>query len=120
MMLLPRPIRQRSPMVTNPSGRSTWPGPHPADSATYGAITVPIPMRMAYSLTMVSAGKQMTDPSPKPPNDRARREVGPMAPTSCARSHAQRTASPARFSRPRRHRVRRVSGICSRWSIDRT
>ncbi len=60
------------------------------------------PMWMHCGLTTVWVGKQMTAPSPNEPNWRATRELGPMAATRPARSHAQRMSSPlARSTMPR-------------------
>jgi para-nitrobenzyl esterase len=89
-------------MLTTGSVTHSWPGTMPADNDTCGPIMVPAPIRMKRSFTRATVGKQITLPVPNAPKRRPRRLSGPMAPSSTAASHAQRTASPpARFIAPR-------------------
>ena len=101
-MPLPRPIRQRSPMLTTRSGRPSWPGPQPADRVTSGAMMVSAPRWMHCGLTTVWVGKQMTLPSPNEPNAAAgARASARWRPPDGTRSQAQRISSPvARRGQP--------------------
>src|SRR6188472_3987197 len=116
----PLPNRHRSPTVITVSDTICWPGTMPADSVISGPNMVPSPIEMYCSLNRAFGGKQMTLPSPKRPNRRARRECGPIAPSSIAAAQVDCTTSPAARLAIVRTRCTTVSAWRGRSSTSRT
>src|SRR5665213_2149567 len=93
-MWLPRPIMQRSPMLTTGSLTIFCPGTMPAERLTDGPISVSLPMWIQRCPKTAPSGKARQLPAPKDPNRRARPSPGPTAPLRATHSQVAWMAVP--------------------------
>jgi hypothetical protein len=87
-MWLPRPIMQRSPMLTTGSVTIVWPGTMPALMPVCGPMSVSLPIRIQRSPKTAPGGNARQLPGPNAPKRDAGRSPGPIAPCLEAQAHA--------------------------------